>query len=138
LSGARYIKGEGPPRHIQPVEIIVSFYVSLLCKAVVKVSTWPYKFICIVVVNILYLVAGAREDANSNGLNDLGLGGYGPQATSSPGKFANLVQETIVGSGTGVKKSAKRPLESSRRHAATQPLRTGLYDSLPPPERSKS
>jgi len=81
---------------------------------------------------------GTEETSRPSALED--LGGYGPQAATSPGRFADLVQESILDSGTFGRKAVKRPAEvsSSRRHAATQPLMTGLYASLPPPERSKS
>lgn len=69
----------------------------------------------------------------------------GPQTDDAPGRFAHLVEEAIFvssedgnGVSTGGLKARKSPGSPSRRQAALQPLKRGLYDHLPPPEKAKS
>ena len=59
----------------------------------------------------------------------------GPQASSSPGKFADLIQQSYLEEATQAEKSAKKS-EGPRR--APQALRAGLYDSLPSPGRQEA
>ena len=61
----------------------------------------------------------------------------GPRPDESAGQFAHLV-ETAVVKGKDVSTAASRQIHKrdsegiARRPAALQPLRTGLYDRLPP------
>ena len=95
--------------------------------------------------------AGDSEHEHSQAQNLEQLGGLlnysdsqedqanvGPQMDGEPGKFASLVQETYDKRDiVPARRTPKKPDEASkgRRQAALQPLRTGLYEHLPLPER---
>lgn len=84
-----------------------------------------HAFICQVL-----LAAGREKDANSLS----GREGSGPRQSNSPGKFAGLVQESIVLNGPNTK-VAKKSLGTPKRRVPV-PLKSGLYDFLPSPEKS--
>lgn len=61
----------------------------------------------------------------------------GPIPSKSPGKFANLVQQSYVEQPSAQKSISNKSTERPKRPSVSQPLRRGLYDSLPSPEQSK-
>lgn len=62
---------------------------------------------------------------------------------AGPGKFENAVQESYINRNSSPKGgSTRKPSQAkgdlSRRLAISQPLKSGLYDYLPPPEQRES